>query len=167
VEKIVDSGEIGPRDKKGAQNPPNLTGTELEIIEFLNRVSPSMPLSKIYDVVDSYCAVPGGTLKAAISRAIRKGMSCGPMTWKQTSNRPINKFSPENVNYCQDFLDYMSTVDPCKIKCFDEAGFKLPDVANPNCGHSAVGEPCIEIKRYIDAPNVALQGLAGGRNIVR
>ena len=74
MEKIVDSGEIGPRDKKGAQNPPNLTGTELEIIEFLNRVSPSMPLSKIYDVVDSYCAVPGGTLKAAISRAIRKGI---------------------------------------------------------------------------------------------
>ena len=40
--KFVDSGEIGPRDKKGAQNPPNLTGTELEIIEFLKRDSPSM-----------------------------------------------------------------------------------------------------------------------------
>ena len=79
-----------------------------------------MPLSKIYDLVDSYCAVPGGTSKAAISRAIGKRMSCGPMTWKGTSNGPINKFSPENVNYCQDFLNCMSTVDPCKIKCFDE-----------------------------------------------
>jgi len=66
---FVDSGEIGPRDKKGAQNPPKLTGTELEIIEFLKRDSPSMPLSKIYDVVDSNCTVPGGTSKAAISRA--------------------------------------------------------------------------------------------------
>ena len=83
------------------------------------------------------------------------------MTWKQTSNRPLNKFSPENINYCQDFLDYMSTVDPCKIKCFDEAGFKMPDVVNPNYGHSAVGEPCIEVKRYINAPNVTLQVLAG------
>ena len=90
-----------------------------------------MPLSKIYDVADSYCAVPGGTSEAAISRAIRKRMSCGPITWKRTSNRPINKFLPENVNYCQEFLDYMSAVDPCKIKCFDEAGFKMPDFANP------------------------------------
>ena len=65
------------------------------------------------------------------------------MTWKRTSNRPLYKFSLENVNYCQDCLDYMSTIDPCKIKCFDEAGFKMPDVVNPNYGHSAVGEPCI------------------------
>ena len=77
--KFVDSGEIGPRDKKGAQNPPKLSGTELQIIEFLKQDSPSMPLSKIYDVVDSYCAVPGGTSKAAISRVIRKRMSCGPI----------------------------------------------------------------------------------------
>jgi len=166
-EKFVDSGEIGPRDqKKGAQTPPKLTGTELEMIEFLKRDSPSMPLSKIYDGVDSYCAVPGGTSKAAISRAITKRMSCGPMTWKRTSNRPIMKFSLENVNYCQDFLDYMSTVDPCKIKCFDEAGFKMPDVANPNYGNSAVGEPCIEVKRYMDAPNVTLQVLAGVEGIL-
>ena len=72
-------------------------------------------------------------------------MSCGPMTWKGTSNQPINKFSPENVNYCQDLLDYMSTVDPCKIKCFGEAGFNIPDVANPNYDHSVVGEPCTEV----------------------
>ena len=75
LKKIVDSGEIGPREKKGAQNPPHLTGTELEIIEFLKRDPPSKPLSKIYDFVDFYCAVPGGTSKAAISRGIRKRSS--------------------------------------------------------------------------------------------
>ena len=58
--------------------------------------------------------------------------SCGPITWKRTSNRPIKHFSPENVNYCQDFLDYMYTVYPCKIKCFAEAGLIMPDVPNPN-----------------------------------
>ena len=75
---LIDSGEIGPRGKKGAQDLPNLIGIEFEIIEFLKRDSPSMPLSKIYDVVDSYCVIPGGTSKAAICRAIRKSMSCGP-----------------------------------------------------------------------------------------
>ena len=58
--------------------------------------------------------------------------SCDPITWKRTSNRPIKHFSPENVNYCQDFLDYMYTVYPCKTKCFDEAGLIMPDVPNPN-----------------------------------
>ena len=164
--KFVDSGEICRRVKKGAQNPPKLSGTELEMIKFLKRDSPSMPLSKICDVVDSHCAVPGGASKAAISRAIRKRMSCGPMTWKRTSNRSINKFSPENVNYCQDFPDYMSTVIPCKINCFDEDDFKMPNVANPNYGHSAVGEPCIEVKRYMDAPNRTLQVLAGMEGIL-
>jgi len=32
LKKIVDSREIAHQDKKGAQNPPHLTGTELEII---------------------------------------------------------------------------------------------------------------------------------------
>ena len=50
--KFVDSEEIGSRDKKGAQNPLNLTETKFEIIEFLKRDSPSMPLFKIHDVVD-------------------------------------------------------------------------------------------------------------------
>jgi len=31
--KFVDRREIGPLDKKGAQNSPNFTGTELKIIE--------------------------------------------------------------------------------------------------------------------------------------
>ena len=46
------------------------------------------------------------------------------------------------------FLITRPPADPCKIKCFDEAGLKMPHVANPNYGHSAV------VKRYIDAPNV-------------
>ena len=55
------------------------------------------------------------------------------------STCPKDKFSPENINYCEDFLTYMSAVDPYKIKCFNEAGFKLADVAKANYGHSLVG----------------------------
>ena len=57
-QKFVHSGEIGPRDKKGAQNPAHLTGPELELIAFLKQDTPSMPLSKIYDVVNTYCNKP-------------------------------------------------------------------------------------------------------------
>jgi len=104
ADKFIGSGEIVPRVKKGAQNPPNLTGAEFEIIEFLKRDSLSMPLAKNYDVVDAYCGVPSRILKAAISRAITKRMWCGPTSWKQTSNRPINKFSLEKLTIAKTFL---------------------------------------------------------------
>jgi len=59
----------------------------------------------------------------------------------------------------------MSAVD-YKIKCFDEAGFKLPDVAKANYGHSLVGASCIEVARNINIPNVTLQVLAGLEGIL-
>lgn len=165
-EKFCETGKLGPRDKKGSQKPPHLTETELDLIEFLKQSSPSMPIKKIHDVIDTYCYVPGGTSRSAISRAVTSRMSCGPMSFKRISTRPIVKFTPENVDYCQDFLNYMSSVDPYCIKCFDEAGFKLPDVAKPNYGHSVVGEQCIEVQRYMDTPNVTLQVLAGLEGIL-
>ena len=47
--KFVDSREIGLLDKE-AQNSPNLTRTELKIIEIFKQDSRSMLLSKICDV---------------------------------------------------------------------------------------------------------------------
>ena len=44
------------------------------------------------------------------------------------------KFTLENVDYCQDFLNYVSSVDPYKLKFFDEAGFALPGVGKANYG---------------------------------
>ena len=60
----------------------------------------------------------------------------------------------------------MSSVEPYFIKCLDEAGFKLPDVAKPNYGHSVVGEQCIEVQRYMGTPHVTLQVLAGLEGIL-
>ena len=88
------------------------------------------------------------------------------MSWKRTSTRPIDKFSLENVNYCQDFLNYMSTVDPYSIKCFVEAGFNLPDVAKAKYGHCVVGVSCIEVARNMNTPNVTLQVLADMEGIL-
>ena len=60
----------------------------------------------------------------------------------------------------------MSSVEPYFIKCLDEAGFKLPDVAKPNYGHLVVGEQCIEVQRYMGTPHVTLQVLAGLEGIL-
>ena len=54
------------------------------------------------------------------------------------------KFTQQNIEFIQAFLDYMSTVDPRELKFFDESGLKLPDVANPNYGHSRIGTHCVK-----------------------
>lgn len=108
--KLCETEEIGPRNKKGSQNPPHLTETELDLIEFLKQSSPSMTIKNIHDVsIDAYCYRFPVELQEA--RAVTSRMTCGPMSFKRISARPIVKFTPENVDYCQDYLDYMSSVD--------------------------------------------------------
>ena len=86
-----------------------------------------------------------------------KVLDANSWSWKRISYKPTNRFHPENVNYCQDFLNYMSTIDLYCIKSFDEAGFKLPDFSKPYYGHAPKGLPCIETGRHLDAPSVTLQ----------
>lgn len=64
------------------------------------------------------------------------------------------KFTPDNIAYCQSYINFMTTADPFRVKFFDEAGFKLPDCANPKYGHSMKGQPCTEITRITQTPNV-------------
>ena len=93
---------------------------------------PSMPYNKILEVINANCVIPSGTSTSAVGRAVQNRLSGGPWTWKRMSTVKYEKFAPENVNYCQDFLSYVSSVDPYKLKCFDEAGFALPGVGKAN-----------------------------------
>lgn len=70
------------------------------------------------------------------------------------------KFTP-NIAYCQSYVNFMSTLDPFRVKFFDEAGFKLPHCANPKYGHSVKGQPCVKIMRNSQTPNVTLNLLCG------
>ena len=67
----------------------------------------------------------------------------------------------ENVDYCQDFLSYVNSVDPYKLKFFDEAGLALPVVGKANYWHSAANHPCVEIGRHLGTPNITLNMLIG------
>ena len=95
------------------------------------------------------------TSKSAIGRAVQTRLDNGlRWTWKGLSHAKQDKFIPENIDYCQDFLNFLSKVDPYKTKCFDEAGFRSPDCGRPNYGHSPVNTPCIDVGRYLNSPNV-------------
>ena len=55
-----------------------------------------------------------------------------------------NKFSVENLNYSQHYLNFISQVDPYKLKFFDEIGVNLND-CNKRYGYSLKNTPCIEV----------------------
>lgn len=76
------------------------------------------------------------------------------------------KFTQQNIECCQEFVDYVSTVHPYNLKFFYESGIKLPDVCNPNYGHSLVGTPCVEIFRNMQTPNITLNLLCGAEGVM-
>lgn len=76
------------------------------------------------------------------------------------SRNVTHKFTRANVDYCQDFLNYMSNVDPFRLKFFDESGVSLYD-CNKRYGHSPVNSGCVELGRHLKSPNITLNFLAG------
>lgn len=121
---------------------------------------------ELYKYVNDFCNVAGGTSKAAIHRVLKNDMNDGKWTWKKLTRPVAEKFSTENLNYCQEFVNYIYTVDPYKLKFFDESGIKLPDVGKPNYGHSLIGTPAVEILRNMNSPNITLSLMCGLDGII-
>lgn len=154
---------------KGGNNLPRLGPPELELIQCLKSSKPFIPYAKILDAVNANCVIPGGTSKSTIGRAVQTRLDNSNVcwSWKRLCRAKQQKFTPENNDYCQDFLNYqLSRIDPCMIKYFNEAGFRLPDCGLPSYGHSPVNTLCIEVGRYLTSPNVTLNLLMGLQGIL-
>ena len=94
---------------KGRNNPSHLHSQDLDLLEALKTAKPSMPYNKILEVINANCVIPSGASTSAICRAVQNRLSGGPWTWKRMSNIKYETFTPENVNYCQDSLSYVSS----------------------------------------------------------
>lgn len=124
-----------------------------------------MATGELYKHVNEYCNVAGGTSTSAIGRVLQN-MIDGKWAWKKLTRAVGEKFSQDNLNYCQNFINYMCSDDPHKLKFFDESVVKLPDVGRPNYGHSLVGTSAVEIMRYANSPNITLNLLCDLDGIV-
>ena len=124
-----------------------------------------MPLKKVRDMVLEFSDVPL-LFVPTVSLVVCSRMIDGQWTRKRLARVTMDKFSPVNGNYCQDFHNFMSNVDPHRLKFFDECGFALPDAASPNYGSSLKGVPCVEVGKYITNPNITLNLLIGTGGIM-
>ncbi len=162
---FCESGDV-KRPKSCASGVKHLKPEDLQFIKFLKMDKPSMTSGELLNEVTEHCFIPGGISKETLNRAVRNYMDDGKWSWKRMIRPAAEKFTQQNIEYCQAFLDYISTVDPYRLKFFDESGIKLPDVANPNYGHSRVGTPCVEIFRNMQTPNITLNLLCGADGIM-
>jgi len=154
------------RSKSKASGVKNLQTDDLEFIEFLKTDRPSLTSGELLKEINEYCNIPAGTNNVAINRAVRTWMHDGQWSRKKMVRPAAEKFTPANIAYCQAYVDYISTIDPYRLKFFDESGFKLPNVANPSYGHSLVGTRCVEIFRNAQSPNITLNLLCGVDNLM-
>ena len=87
-------------------------------------LKPKFLRQKHQNPIIKHCNVSGGTSKSAIQRVLKNEMGDGKWTWKKLTRPVAERFTPENLNYRQDFVDYISSVDPSKLKFFDVSGIK-------------------------------------------
>ena len=100
----------------------------------------------------------GGDISiSSISRAIKSRLLSGKTyTRKKITQIARERFTYENMLYTQLFIDYLSSTDIEKIRFFDEAGVKVPDVGTRLYGRSPIGERCVEVVRKKENPNTTL-----------
>jgi len=145
---------------RGGGNPSKLTNDDLELIEVLKNYKGSMTLKEIYAILEEFGDCQGNTSISAISHAIKTRMVSGQRySRKKITKVAKERFTPVNLIFTQLFMDYLSSKDPYKIKFFDEAGVKTPDVGTRLYGHSPVGDRCIEVIRKCESPNLTLNAL--------
>ena len=81
---------------------------------------------------------------SAISRAIKNRLpSRQQYSRKKLTKVASERFTPDNLFYTQLFINYLSSKDPRRLKFFDEAGVKIPDV----------GTRSVEVARKLESPN--------------
>lgn len=161
---MVDNSNAGITERHTA-SVKHIQQDDIDFIRFLKTDRASVTIGELHKHISEHCDICGGTSNSAIKRELQN-MTNRKWTWKKLTRPVAEKFTPDNLNYCQDYVNYISTVDPYKLKFFDESGIKLPDVGRPNYGHSLCGTLAVEIMPYANSPNVTLNLMCGLDGIV-
>jgi len=142
------------RKPTGGDRCSKLQPDDLELIEVIKKCKGSTSLKEMYAILEELGGVGGGISISAISRALKSRMQSGKRyTRKKITQVASQRFSYHNLLYTQLFIDYLCAKDPKRLKFFDEAGVKLPDVGTRLYGHAPIGERCVEIVRKAESPN--------------
>ena len=156
-----EKGNIDPAQRTHKRTASKLSLADSILLETIVESKGSTSLNEMKYQLSNFGHC-GDISISTISRHVRKKL---PST-KQYSRKRMGKcagerFTHENLVYTQLYLDYLADKDPSAVKFFDETGFQLPDSGHRVYGYSPVGEPCVDMRRYLSTANLTINFLAG------
>ena len=70
---------------------------------------------------------------------------------KKIAHVAKQRFTDENMVYTQLFINYLAAKEPSKIKFFEEAGVKIPEIGTRLYVTAPVGERCVEVVKKVES----------------
>lgn len=154
--KYNENFSISPRKPMNTKDR-KIGNEDREFIKALKNERPSIQLQTIRDELLKHSNTITSISISTISNTIRKDLS---MTYKKICLYNKNRFTLQNLQYTQQFLNYVFNKDPFRLKFMDEMGIRLVD-GQPTYGHSVKGSKCVEMTRYSRTSNYTVNLLVG------
>ena len=154
--KYLLSGSVISKDTSQKRGRRALQEEDIEFIHFLKVEEPTMQNIEIRDNLFEYSNVTKIS-ESTISRIISKDLN---MSYKRLTAYHPNKFVDRNLEYTQQFIDFVFAQDPSKLKFMDEAGIKHIH-GNKVYGHAPVGKRAVTVSKFINSQNNTLSLLLG------
>ena len=152
-DRFCDSGNVAPRPHGGGRKK-KLQEHELLYAKQLKLEKPSIYLKEVKDKLAKFANVDASV--STICKSYKCYMNDGPWTRKVLVNPYAERFTPQNMQYTQAYLNYISRQNPYKLKFFDESGFCLPDTLKRRYGHALKGKPAVEVGSKKRSPHLTL-----------
>ena len=160
--RYCEAGSVRPRPHGGGVDS-KLKEPDLLYIEQLKREKPSIYLHEIQGKLAMFSNVDVST--STICKTLKHKLKGGPWTRKIMVTPSAERFTPNNIQYTQAFLNYVSRQSPYKLKFFDESGFNLPGSIRRKYGHAPLGAPAVEISSKTRSPHFTLNLMIGLQGI--
>lgn len=157
-DRYCDTGSVKPRPHSGGKEV-KLKEPDVMYIEQLKREKPSVYLNEIQDKLARFSNVDVST--STICKTLKRKMKDGQWTRKVMVVPSKERFTPNNMQYTQAFLNYISRQNPYKLKFFDESGFNMPDSIRRKYGHAPLGKPAVEVASKGRSPHYTLNLMLG------
>ena len=135
---------------------------DLQFMELMKSNHPTMTHGELKDKLLEVSPNPDADVHlSTISRSIRRRLSSGPWSRKKVNTVNINKFTPANLAYTQEYINFMWQQDPHSVKFMDESGIEISCASRRSYGHAPVGQKCIDIVKNNQQPNKTINLLVG------
>ena len=145
VNKFLQHGTLLP-GKPGWKDRTVSTPEVVEFVEYCKTEKPSIQTSEIRQSVldEGISNIANLPSRSTIGDILRNDLD---FTLKKITVCPEESLTNENLMKTQDYIMYISGVDPSKIHFFDESSV-VKTTGNRTYGHSKKGQPAVEVQRY-------------------